>query len=256
MIARDPDIQQLLGAITAAGGTVPKPLTDVVTSMAAVRAWAPPEPTDIRAKAERGELTAASAEKVLAAALTEAERLPDDLRFAALEGLRRRFGAQVVECADALLTSLQPIHAAAATKLAKAAEVVPAGMSTAAALEVDGGTAAWRELATQRKVLDNIHVVVQMLVGTFSALGEVDPALPRYYRQAAMYMDNAGRYDSVFAVLNAQPTHRGGIWHVSPGACTLRTLTEARELYEDAQEAAAEAAAEHYARTHGVVKAV
>lgn len=253
MIAHDPDIQKLLGAIVAAGGTVPKPLTDVVASMAAVKAWAAPEPTDLRAKAERGELTAATAEKVLAAALTEAERRPDDLRHAALDGLRRRFAAQVLECADAVLTSLKPAHAAAVDQMAKAAGVVPSGMTAATALEVDGGAEAWRELAQQRQVLDAVHVVVQILVGTFSALGEVDPALPRYYRQAAMYMDDRGRYDSVLGVLNAQPTHRGGIWHVSPSACKLRTLTEARELYEAAQEAAAKQAAEQYAATHGTL---
>jgi hypothetical protein len=240
--------------ITELGGTIPKPLQDIIATAAAVNDWTPPPATDLETQVRRGELNATNATKKLTEALVQPNRKPADLIVAAKHALAQRFAELTDgEPGDAIITSLQPAFGAAVTTMTNAAEVVDATMTADRVLEVDGGAQAWADLAEARRTLDRLHTVVTELVETFEVVGQIDGWQHGRgsIRTAAMYTDNPGSVDRICQALRTPDgAARGGKWHRVAHLLALHTPTTARATLAALHQAHLDTEAAHYAAIH------
>ncbi|MEP9417474.1 hypothetical protein ABLE92_24455 [Gordonia sp. VNQ95] len=144
---RPGDLVALTDQVTALGGRLPAELAVITDAIAAVNAWAPPQPTDIASLCRRGELTATNAGDILDSALVQPNRQPADLKVTAKHELAQRFAALVAGTAgDKIIESIRPAFDTACTAIAAAADIVPAGATVADLADADDRfIQAWRD---------------------------------------------------------------------------------------------------------------
>ncbi len=166
-------------------------------------------------------------------------RSPADIRFAASDGLSKRFRDTVRNGAgDTIMEALQKPFTAAVKKIEKAAQLIGPEHRAEHVIEIDGGPQAWATLAQAADELDHIAAVVDVLIGTqFEVLGTIKPwhrELGGNVRRAAMYAPDTDSIPRVITALgipdNAARARR---WHFTAATVTLNTPTAAWQIHDE-----------------------
>ncbi|MGN2640952.1 hypothetical protein ACTD5D_33235 [Nocardia takedensis] len=244
--------------LTALGGTMPADLQSLLDAAEATEQWSPGGDALALGKAiQSREYTAETAARFLQDEFNRPARNVEEIRADAVNRIVRAFNVSVLRGgADEAIESLRPTFEKAKAGFDEASNWITPSTTAEQVLEAgDEAGAAWRALAEHKRMLDQLYSFVHSSFLYDFRVITPQPFMDNGERESVCAFFVPATFPLGRAAHALEPLRnagRGGRWTVLRAATQIEwnTLTVARQIIDDQQEAYAAARRAEHERTH------